>query len=126
MEQAAKIFLYVSGVVFLVAIALPLLFAPLAWAKRFGWALPSETQLTVYFGRCLGALALSVIALVFRVAPEASRHPYVFELVAVIGAIVGLVHVWGFIKKEQPWLEHAEIPVYFALCGFAAWIRAGL
>ncbi len=122
----ASVFLYVSAGVFLVALALPLFFVPLAWGRRVGWSIPEDTQLTVYFGRSLGAVALAIIAVALRAAPEADKHPLLFELIALIGVLVGLVHVWGLIKKAQPPLEHAEIPVFFALAALAAWIRAGL
>jgi hypothetical protein len=34
-----------------------------------------------------------------------------------------LVHLWGFIRKTQPWTEHAEIPVYLALAVYTAVLR---
>jgi len=36
--------------------ALPIFIAPLAWARAMRWAIPEQQHLTIYFGRCLGAV----------------------------------------------------------------------
>lgn len=45
-----------------VVFAVPITFFPLRWARLMRWRIPAETQLTMYFGRCLG---------LFRAAKEA-------------------------------------------------------
>src|SRR3712207_6128652 len=42
---------------FLPVFALPLLLKPYAWARAFGWKQEPETDVGLYFGRCLGAVA---------------------------------------------------------------------
>lgn len=42
-----------------VAFALPIFAVPLTWARIFRWRIPDDTDLAVYFGRCLGAFRSS-------------------------------------------------------------------
>lgn len=126
-HAAASWFLLLSTTLFLVVYALPLLLAPLWWARRFRWRLPSgDTGLTVYFGRCLGALALCVIVVVFRAVPEPKAHRDLFDLIALIGGSMTLVHGWGALRRTQPWTEDAEILIYAALAFGAAAVRSTL
>jgi len=62
----AQGYLLVLMAVTTVTFALPLFVAPLAWARLFHWRLPGETDLAVYFGRCLGAFVLIVDAVMLR------------------------------------------------------------
>ena len=61
----ASVFLVSVGLGSLVLLAIPLVVAPVVWARVLGWHPPSDSDLTVYFGRCLGALigVLAVAAL---------------------------------------------------------------
>lgn len=126
MSDFATWFLYVVGVVFLVGVAVPLLVAPLGWARGFRWVLPERADLAVYFGRSLGAVGMVLIYAMFRAAGEPSLRPLVFEMATLAGALLCAVHVVGWAKKQQPSLETAEIPVYAALAIGCAWIRAHL
>ncbi|GMU02066.1 hypothetical protein KH5H1_61860 [Corallococcus caeni] len=120
----ASWFLAVSTSVFAVVYALPLLFVPLRWARWFGWELPTgNNDLTVYFARCLGGLALSVIIAVVQFIPDPKSHLVIFELIGLIGGIMTAVHVWGAVMKQQPWTETAEIPLYGAVCLGALYLR---
>jgi hypothetical protein len=120
----ASWFLALSVFFFLVIIALPLLFAPLTWARWFGWKLPEgSTDLTVYFGRCLGGLALAVIVAVAHGIPDPRSHRLLFELVAIICGLMIGIHVWGWIRKTQPLSETVEIAVWVVEFAFALWIR---
>jgi hypothetical protein len=109
---AASWFLWVTAAFFLVCFALPLLFAPIAWARAFLWKSPSQDPLTLYFGRCLGAVALAIVGCCFRAAPRASTHPILFELLGAAGVLLALVHAWGALKRQQPWTETVEIALY--------------
>ncbi len=122
----ASWFLLVSGIVFLVVYALPLLFVPLWWARVFRWELPERTHLTVYLGRCVGGMALAVVVFVFRAVPDPRSSRVLFDLVALMSGILALIHVWGLIRRNQPWTEHAEIVLYTAVAVASAWIGAGL
>jgi len=122
----ASWFLLISGIGFLVVYALPLLFVPLRWARAFRWELPERTHLAIYLGRCLGGVALAVVIFVFRAVPDPRSSRLLFELIALMTGILALVHVWGAIRRIQPWTEHAEIALYAILAALSAWIGAGL
>lgn len=125
----ASWFLLTSATFFLVVYALPLLFVPLRWARWFRWKLPERPEtshLTVYFARCLGALALSVIVVTYRAAGDPRGHRVLFDLIALVGGLMALVHAWGAIRRTQPWTEHVEIVLYAAVAAVAVWIGASL
>jgi hypothetical protein len=117
----ASIFLLVAATGFGLVYALPLVVAPLWWAKIFRWKVPEDTALTAYFGRCLGGVALAVVALCYWTAPRPVAS--LFDLIAVIGALMTVVHVWGAIKRTQPLVETAEIPLFLALAVVAELAR---
>jgi hypothetical protein len=120
----ASWFLVVSTSFFLLVYALPLLFIPLRWARWFGWELPTgNNDLTVYFARCLGGLALAIIITVVQFIPDPRSHLAIFELIGLVCGMMVLVHVWGAVRKTQPWPETAEIPLYGAVCAIALWLR---
>ncbi len=121
---AASWFLWSLGSLFLVGFALPLLFAPLRWARIFLWRVPADDALTVYFGRCVGAVAVALCAACLRAAPHASAHPLLFELVAAAALLLAGVHIVGALERRQPWTETAEIALYAVAAIAACWLRA--
>ena len=123
-QTLARVFLLVAGTVFSITIALPLFLAPLWWAKRFRWTLPADPSLTIYFGRCLGAVGIAIAALSLRAARDPAAHLEIFELLAVIGALLTVVHAWGAIRRSQPWTETVEIGLYALTTVAAVWLRS--
>ena len=120
----ASWFLLVVTVVFSALYALPLLFMPLRWARWFRWKLPEgNPELTVYFGRCLGGLALALIVTVLRAVPDPKAHLAFFDLTYLVCGTMTVIHLWGAVERSQPWPEHVEILTYGAAAGFAAWLR---
>jgi hypothetical protein len=120
----ASWFLVVSTSFFLVVIALPLLFAPLTWARWYGWKLPEGSpDLTVYLGRCLGGVAFAVIVAVAHGIPDPKSHHLLFELVSLVSGLMILIHLWGAIRKTQPLSETVEIAVWAVVFIFSLWIR---
>lgn len=117
--MSSRLFLIVAASGFLAAFALPLLFAPLAWARAFRWRIPEETALTVYFGRCLGAVAVAICGACFVAAAHPEEHRLLFDLIAAVGVLMVGVHAWGWLRRAQPWTETAEIPLYAALAALA-------
>ncbi len=110
---------------FLVFYAAPLLVAPLTWARWFKWRIPGETDLTVYFGRCLGAVAVAIVFAAFHAASApAAEQLAVFNVIVLACGLLTLIHVWGAITKTQPWTETVEIVLYAALTVVAFWIRS--
>lgn len=114
MNTASSIYLIVNGIVFLVFFGLPLLINPLAWARRIGWNIPQHTDLVIYLGRSLGAVALPLVAYLFIAAMDPWHFRFIFDLLISIGALLFGVHLYGFIKKVQPLIEHIEIVFYGA------------
>ncbi len=119
-------FLWVAGVGFLVIFALPLFLAPLHWARCFKWTIPEDRNLLVYLGRSLGAVGLAVVWVSFEAAPDPESHLYVFDLIILAGTLLTAVHIWGAIKRTQPWTENLEILFYVLLTGVALWARSSL
>ncbi len=120
----ASWFLLVVTISFSCIYALPLLFMPLRWARWFRWPMPEgNTALTVYFGRCLGGLALAAIITVARAVPDPRAHLLLFDLTYVVCGIMTAIHIWGALERTQPWTEDAEILMYGAATGAAAWLR---
>ncbi len=124
----ASWFLALGAIGFSIVFALPLFFAPLRWARAFGWRLPEDQagrSLCLYFGRCVGALALAVAWGAWRAAPHPREARVVFEIIASVGGLMVIVHVRGAIERAQPWIETAEIVLYGALGAIAWWIARG-
>jgi hypothetical protein len=111
-NTASSWFLIVNGFVFIIFFGIPLLFCPLVWARRIGWKIPVDTDLVSYLGRSLGALALPLVVYLFIAAIDPWHYRIIFNLLIAIGALLIGVHLYGFIKKVQPLLEHIEIILY--------------
>ena len=123
----ASWFLLASGLSFLGAYALPLLLCPLRWGRWLRWTLPAgSTDLTVYLGRCVGGLALAVIVATLRAVSDPAAHRDVFDLIGCIGAIMVGIHVYGALRRVQPWTETAEIGLYACLAGLSFGIGSSL
>lgn len=107
-----QIFAVASTLVF----ALPFLFASSGWGRAMRWSVPADTALMAYYARCLGSLAMSFNLMGWWAA---TRNPAL--LVAYIGpllvfsALMVVLHVYGWLAREQPWTETAEIPMWAGL-----------
>jgi hypothetical protein len=111
----AQTYLLVLCIVTTTVFALPLTFAPLQWARLMQWRLPEDTDLAVYFGRCLGCFILIVELLMLRAALTGEGQTMVFEQLVLVFAFMVLLHIVGWIQRIQPWTEHAEVGLYGAL-----------
>ena len=92
--------------------ALPLLLDPYRWARAFGWAREPETDVGLYFGRCLGAVATAFCAQAVRASRDPVRHRSWFEFSEIAGWLLAAVHLRGLLERRQPPIEHAEIIGY--------------
>ncbi|QDU65387.1 hypothetical protein [Engelhardtia mirabilis] len=119
-------FLWIVGVAFLLGSAVPLFLVPLKWGRAFGWRLPTEQAFTVYLGRCLGGVALVLSAATFRAAPDPESHLESLEILLGSAAALLLVHVWGALRREQPWQENVELLMYATIVGYGGYLYAGL
>lgn len=97
--------------------ALPLLIVPYRWARAFGWKKEPETDVGLYFGRCLGALATASCVQAAKAARDPEGNRAWFEFAEIAGWLLAAVHVRGLLERRQPPIEHAEIAGYtlFAL-----------
>ena len=111
----AQAYLLVFSAIVAVVFALPVFVAPLAWARIFLWNIPEDTDLVVYFGRCLATFLLILLAFTFRAGVTGEGLVFVFEFLLPLFAIMVLLHLYGAIRKIQPITETVEIGVYAAL-----------
>ena len=94
--------------------ALPLLIDPYRWARAFGWREEPVTDIGLYFGRCLGAVATASVLQAGRAARDPRGNAAFFEYAEAVGWLLALVHVRGLVEGRQPPIEHAEIVGYSA------------
>jgi hypothetical protein len=94
--------------------AIPLFLSPYWWARAFGWRREPETDVGLYFGRCLGALAIATCVQAARAGSDPVRHQNFLEFAETAGWLLAAVHVRGLLERRQPPIEHAEIAGYSA------------
>ena len=107
--EHARTFLVVFGIVAGLAFALPIFLVPLAWARAFRWRLPDDTDLAIYFGRCLGVLAVVLAGFVLRAGLTGSGVDLMFQIMIPVFIGMTLVHIVGAIQRIQPMTETIEI-----------------
>jgi hypothetical protein len=119
----AQTYLLISMVVTTLAFALPIFLMPLRWARMFGWRLPQDPDLALYFGRCLGAFVLIVEALMLRSALTGEHLVVTFEILTAVATMMVIVHAWGAVQRVQPISETVEIAMYggLGLLNLAFW-----
>ena len=122
-NRAARLYLRVVCPIFLAIIGLPLLLNPYGWAKAFGWRKERETDVGLYFGRCLGAVATAISVQGLRASREPSRHRGLFGLIELVSWLMSAVHLRGLLERRQPPVEHAEIIGYAALAVLTRRVR---
>jgi hypothetical protein len=123
----SRAFLLGAGATGLAAFGLPLFLSPLRWARRLRWRVPADTDLTVYLGRSLGAVAVAVSVGALRSARRPEENRVIFDVGFLTGALLTVVHAWGALRRRQPWTETAEIVLWSAMAAAAvvAYPRAG-
>lgn len=114
-KSYSDIFLIVTGVVVLLFYGLPLTFFPMRWARVFRWEIPESTKLVTFLGRSLGIFIsiMGILACLVTRTPKAM--PYFFDMLIWIYAGMILLHVYGAIRKAQPFTETLEIGMWVAL-----------
>ena len=120
MNTGSSLFMLVGATFFLFAFGLPLLISPMTWARRIGWSIPKEKDLANYLGRSLGGVVMALIIMAFLAASNPWKYRFVFEMLVFVGIFMVGVHLYGFIKKNQPVVEHLEILLY-SLVSLLAW-----
>ena len=105
--------------------ALPLLLDPYRWARAFGWRPEPETDVGLYFGRCVGALATASCVQALRAARDPVGNRSYFQFAELVGWLLAAVHLRGFLERRQPPIEHAEIAGYSAFAVAARRLAPG-
>lgn len=109
-----KMFLVINLIGIVVVFALPMTLYPMKWAKFLGWHIPNHDHLAVYFGRCLGGMALVVALIGFQALQDSTLLMYYYNIVMVIFAAMMFIHIYGAVKKIQPISETIEIGFWLA------------
>lgn len=95
--------------------ALPIFLAPLKVARSLGWRMPQDTDLALYYGRCLGAFVLILEAFWLHASITGADLWLAYETAAAASGLMVLVHIVGAVQKVQPLSETIEIGIYGAL-----------
>jgi hypothetical protein len=101
------------------AFGVPLFLDPYRWARTFGWRAEEETDVGLYFGRCLGAMALATSVHGALAARDPRRHASFFAFAEAVGWLVAAAHVRGLVERRQPPIEDVEIVGWVALAAGA-------
>ena len=123
----SQTFLLAMASVTTLAFALPITFAPLAWSRLMQWKVPADTDLVVYYARCLGVFILIVEALAFRAGLTGVAIEFTFQVLLAVFGLMVVLHAVGMVQRIQPWTENAEILMYSGLAVLALlfWPVAG-
>ncbi len=95
----SQVFLLVLCTVTTLVFAGPIFLVPLTWARWFGWRIPQETDLAIYFGRCLGAFILIVEALMLRAGLSGVGLTFTYQVLLGVASMMVLVHIWGAVLR---------------------------
>ncbi|BBL71222.1 hypothetical protein [Methylogaea oryzae] len=114
-SEYSREYLIAFSILTAVLFSVPISVAPLSWARFFRWTVPDNTDLALYFGRCLGALALVVDWIVIQAAIEGDAIAIVFQGLDLLMALMVVIHVYGAVKRIQPVTETWEIGFWLAL-----------
>ena len=116
-EQATG-FLVVVALVALLTLGLPMVVAPLSWARSLRWPVPEGDEgrnLSIYFGRCLGAVICVQAVVVLTQAGDKDLQPVLFAILIGNFSLMVAVHVWGALRRIQPLSETLETGVWAVL-----------
>ncbi len=118
-----EIQLYIAVVIPTAAVllAVPISFVPIQWARALGWPVSrepvssDERNLSLYFARCLGALAIAFcVACALAGLQDEVPQPIMIQSI-LIGAGLTLVHAYGALRHAQPMIETIETAIYAAI-----------
>lgn len=113
-EHTATYLLILTAVTFC-AFTFLLFFKPLVWARLLLWKIPQETDLAIYFGRCLGAFAVVTNIMFLQAALYDRGTVFILQYFTLFCVLMVGVHIWGAIKKIQPITETLEIGLWVVL-----------
>lgn len=114
-KSCLHIYLYVVAVGMLVGYGIPLLFAPVRWARVFRWHIPQPDHLIAFLGRSLGAFTCVLAVFAFKAANTPAVQPFFVDLLLWAFVPHILIHIHGAIRKIQPITETVEILLWVLL-----------
>jgi hypothetical protein len=99
----------------LAAFGIPLLVAPMAWARLMRWEITPRGHLVTFLGRSLGMFISVLGAYAIKAGGTPQAQPFFFEL--LLWLFVGMIglHIYGALKGVQPITETLEIGLWIAL-----------
>ncbi|TET98749.1 MAG: hypothetical protein E3J29_03380, partial [Dehalococcoidia bacterium] len=71
--------------------------------------MPADSDLSLYLGRSLGALAVTLTLGGIRAAFDPWRNRILFPMAAVAAGLLPRVHLRGAVQRRQPWPEPAAV-----------------
>ena len=92
--RPARYFAAVSGLA-AAGLGVPLFLDPYRWSRTFGWPSEPETDIGLYFGRCLGSIALATARYAARATCDPERHRSYYLFAETAGWLLAAVHVRG-------------------------------
>ncbi len=98
-----------------VLFTIPLLLVPMRWGRLMGFQIPAQTDLAVYFGRSVGALAAATNFIALRAGLSGEGVAEIVALIVAIAVMMVFIHAWGAYKKIQPLSETLEIGFWIAM-----------
>jgi hypothetical protein len=108
-------FLFVIGASTLVIFGVPMAIWPIQWAKTLRWEIPVQTDLAVYYGRCLGCVAFVIGSFGVVAAMNPPVQLFYFQFLLACWVLMVVIHVYGAVKNIQPITETYEIGFWFGL-----------
>ena len=115
-KSYSDIYLIVAGVAMLLAFGLPLVFAPMSWARVFRWTVPEPRELATFLGRSVGIFITLMAVFAFKAARTPIAKPFFFDLMLWLFGGMILLHGYGAIRRTQPVTETLEILLWIVLC----------
>jgi hypothetical protein len=104
-----EIFIYINTTALLLAFCIPMMIAPMKWAKVLRWHIPDHEHLAIYLGRSLGGFACVLALFAFKAMKDSRVLPFYFDMGLGIGIAMIVIHAYGGIRKIQPVTETVEI-----------------
>jgi hypothetical protein len=98
-----------------IAFSIPIFFFPLTWAKFMRWTIPEDTDLVLYFGRCLGSFSLVLAYFIYQAATTGTGETIIFQILASFSVFMIGLHIYGALKRIQPITETIEIGFWILL-----------
>ena len=114
-NEFSQQYLIVWAVLTSVVFAIPLFCVPITWARVLQWNIPTDTDLAIYFGRCLGGVGLVICGAALHAGTTGQGVTTVFNLLFIVFTLLTVAHIWGAIKRIQPITETLEIIFWFGL-----------